>query len=792
MALPAEKLRMPPTFALPRQLKLSGDERKRIARMVTDSYRNGVTARTSWNSDHAEYDQMFRGNLPARPYKPWPSASDIHIQLPYWCVDAVNVRMCMAIWNQNPLVAAQDEEYSDAEKADKAARFCEWTFQEARMNARSMWSRASKIRLIHGCSVSLVSYVRDLHRYRTVEEDPTRPKVYLGDDEQGLPVMGPSLNENTVEEVFYEGCILHPKEWDDVVAPMDCMNLQPRRPSNPGGADQVILRDHERLFLMKQKAAQRDDGYPSLYEFMLEDGRDETFWINGAPSQDRSSSGVGQNNASSRQHDRADGINRTQANRFSPEAQKNPEFEVLWWFGAYEDPDTNEIEEVVFFVSVHPEVFLGGFYLSDYHWTGERPILEMHYQNVGTRWYSMGIMEIVKHLSAELDTIHNMRIDVGFVTNMPYFFYRATGGFDPNLVTIAPLKGIPVDDPREIVFPQLQGQNSFYEGAEQQLFTLVERVLGVTDLFLGISPTRGASARHATGFVGTQMEAEARMSDILNQDADSFSFLCRTVMNMEYQYGPIEREFRLFGKSSDREKMTRDDLWAMARYDYRLGANQGFFSHTIKQQQSQAVMEMAMSSPLMTGDMGRMWEAHAFRLRSIGIRNPEVFIGPKSAVSTSPKTQAEENSAMIQFQFGPGQPSPVHPSDDDRTHITELMEFMSSETFNNLKRPNEQAFFAHATLHQQQMSQKQQQQQAQAQQNAPQPQHGANGAGPPQGQADPMSRAASQISNVPSAGGVNLGSQLLSSSGGRSPLSLMTPPNFGGGQGSPQSVVPGG
>lgn len=36
----------------------------------------------------------------------------------------------------------------------------------------------------------------------------------------------------------------------------------------------------------------------------------------------------------------------------------------------------------------------------------------------------------------------------------------------------------------------MQNVTSFYHQEEQLLYSLVERVLGITDLFLGVSPTR--------------------------------------------------------------------------------------------------------------------------------------------------------------------------------------------------------------------------------------------------------------------------------------------------------------
>ena len=91
---------------------------------------------------------------------------------------------------------------------------------------------------------------------------------------------------------------------------------------------------------------------------------------------------------------------------------------------------------------------------------------------------------------------------------------------------------------------------------------------------MGISPTRGAAARHATGFVGTQQESLARTSDIIAQDAESAAFLFRMIYNMELQFGPTYRTLRLHGKEGPlTQQLSREELWMRGLYDFRLGAS---------------------------------------------------------------------------------------------------------------------------------------------------------------------------------------------------------------------------
>lgn len=175
------------------------------------------------------------------------------------------------------------------------------------------------------------------------------------------------------------------------------------------------------LSLIWQK---RSTSYP--YIDSDEELSERSNWLEEAPAQDRSGSGQGsaQNQGRVKLQDYIEGRNRAQTQHDrSPKTRMNPEFEVITWMMPWELPNEDgELEETecIFFYRVSPEALLGAFRLSDLQFRNRRPLVELDFQTVGTRRLSMGIMEVVQDLSAELDTIHNMRMDVGFATNMPF------------------------------------------------------------------------------------------------------------------------------------------------------------------------------------------------------------------------------------------------------------------------------------------------------------------------------------------------------------------------------------
>ena len=717
----------PYVFPEAEQVEFTDDEQEEIVDTILRLYQDRIQDRVAWEAQHKVFDQQFRGQYTIPRQGPWEGSADLHIQLPYWLVDAINVRLITGIWSQNPLVSTIAEEDDDQEAAKDAARFVDWVIQPARMAARRAWADASKTRCIHGTGYAEIQYVNSNMTFRTAEPNglPTVMKNPDGsfqiDQETGEIIQNQPTKTVVHRQPKYHGTIMTCLGYDDVITPQDFTNIQPVRLDNPTGADYLGIRTWESLSLIWKK---KDAG---TYGAIEGEWDDKGKWVDAASSQDRSSTvSTAGNQGRARQHDNSDGRQRSQLSVETPQARPNPEFETIKWYMPWEieGPDgKKEEQELVFFISVQPKLFLGCYRLSDICWTGDRPVVKLDYQKVPTRGNAMGVMEVAKYLSAELDTIHNMRLDVGFATNLPFFFYRSSSSFDPDQIEIKPLKGIPLDSIDDVRFPPTQNVTSFYHQEETLLYSLVERIFGITDLFLGISPTRGAAARHATGFVGTQQEAMARMSEVLQQVADEFGFMCNVIHKMELQFGPPARVFRLLGKTGpESTKVSREQLWMHGTHDFRLGANAGMFSAQLKQQSAQAVLELASTSPFINGDLGRRWEAESDYLRAIGKPDPERFIGPKDAVAgNSPKTQDEENAQMLQYQFGDGSPAPTHPNDNDNEHLASLVAYASSSEYIAQQMPNHKAFMAHAQLHQGQMQRKMQMQADQAAQAAQSP-----------------------------------------------------------------------
>ena len=749
-----DEQRMAWRFPPPEPVELSAEEREELADAVVQTYRVGIDMRKRYNENHLKYEQMHRGMVNEFNPRigPWEGSANYHIQAPFWVIDALLTRLNQGIWSTVPLVAGIYQDGADREIAKNSAARIEWHLQPPRSDARSVYSHASLTRLIHGVGYMLVSpgYAKQrMNVYVEAGDEALRDGRgrALLDGDGGIIEKGGKLIKR-VERTKFHGVTYHPLDFDDVVVPVGALNLQPNGPENPGGAIHVQVRLPEPLSLMKKLSGH-------TYPYMFDNGRDVAWWKEHAPPQDLSGDQV-DNNRRDKQQDAMEGINRSFAEAHRSTMPKNPDFEIITHYGPWPvydefDKETRE-EECVIFVCRKPKVLLGVFRLSDVLFSGRRPIVDWHFKPVPGRYYSMGVCELIWSLSNEIDAMHNMRIDVGMATNMPWYFYRDTSSFNPDEHKLRPLKGVPISNPNDVKIPTFQNVTSFYMQEEQNLLAHIERIFGISDLFLGVSPGGGAAARHATGFVGTQQEGMARIGEVLAQDAVSFSQMCRLTYEFDMQYGPEERNFRLHGSSAEESEynLKAEDLWFRGEYDFRPGAAVGQWSQQAQEAVAQSVMQLAGQSPLTNQDMSRRWEVEARYYRALRIPEAEIeaIIGPKSALPQGePKSQETENTEMVQGKYG-RRPAPTHPSDNDMEHMRKITELLSSGAYEALGRPNEEAIVQHAVLHQQQMQQKQQAQQMQQMQAMQQGQPGPGGQQPfnRQGQgADPMNRAMAQI-----------------------------------------------
>src|SRR4030042_6400190 len=98
---------------------------------------------------------------------------------------------------------------------------------------------------------------------------------------------------------------------------------------------------------------------------------------------------------------------------------------------------------------------------------GRRTPIRFGYMDVQQRFYAVGLAELVRHVQAELDAIHNQRLDCGLIATIPFGFYEPSAGYQDTLLDLQPGKMYPVKNVKGVVFPELPFRStwSFQEEA---------------------------------------------------------------------------------------------------------------------------------------------------------------------------------------------------------------------------------------------------------------------------------------------------------------------------------------
>jgi len=204
-------------------------------------------------------------------------------------------------------------------------------------------------------------------------------------------------------------------------------------------------------------------------------------------------------------------------------------------------------EDVVIWVADTSKQQLRATYLRRASHTGTRPFAVADFHRRTNTANPIGLVELMYTLQHELDTIHNMRVDFGLLSTLPFGFYRASSSMATERIPLEPGAMIPMDNPTsDVYFPNLGNRTSFGFQEESALYTYIERMTSISDLSLGILNNQGA-ARTATGARITSNENNANLDVYLKRLNRGFKKMLKGVFEMLQMRVEPGMQFRLLG-----------------------------------------------------------------------------------------------------------------------------------------------------------------------------------------------------------------------------------------------------
>jgi hypothetical protein len=230
--------------------------------------------------------------------------------------------------------------------------------------------------------------------------------------------------------------------------------------------------------------------------------------------------------------------------------------------------------EVILWVHKDTAEILRATYLRRVNPTGLRPFFKIDFHKRFGQETGVGLIELLYSLTKELDAMHNMKIDFGLISSMPFGFYRPTASLTEERMPLEPGSLIPLDNPQsDVYFPQLGNRSVFAAQEEAALYQMIERFTAISDMSLGIIGGQGA-ARTATGARALLGESNANLDVYLRRMNRGWSRFLIFLFHKLQQRLPKGFQFRILGDDGN-------DYWAQIEdprelegmYDFELEAN---------------------------------------------------------------------------------------------------------------------------------------------------------------------------------------------------------------------------
>jgi hypothetical protein len=319
------------------------------------------------------------------------------------------------------------------------------------------------------------------------------------------------------------------------------------------------------------------------------------------------------------------------------------------------------VADVILWVAGETGDILRATYLWRVMPTGLRPFFKIDFHKRHGEDYGVGLIELLYSLTKEIDAIHNMKIDFGLLTSMPFGFYRATSSISQERMPMEPGVMIPLDNPQtDVFFPQLGTRTAFNEREEMLLQQQIERLTSISDLSLGIVGGQGAT-RTATGTRALLGESNANLDVFLKRMNRGWKRVLIYMFHMLQEKLPPGFQFRILGDDGNAYWQTVETPQELqGLYDFEIEANSANSNKAVQIEQANSIL-MTIANPLFI-QLGivtpeELFQAIKYKFQVEGVRDFARFIRkPAGPVRVyAPIEIANAILAGIDIKMGPEQ-----------------------------------------------------------------------------------------------------------------------------------------
>lgn len=217
----------------------------------------------------------------------------------------------------------------------------------------------------------------------------------------------------------------------------------------------------------------------------------------------------------------------------------------------YKDEDQEEEditdfteERIVALIAKDKEILIRLVLLRDLNFRNEHLIKRLRVYPEKGRSYGTPVHGKMQAVQEGGSDMFNMLINSGYINMIPWFIYGNKSGLQADNV-LEPGKGIPADDPNDVVFPKFNTRPDQYVPFLEMFFTLWEKITSIADPQIGRQKDKNTTA---TEWLGVIQEGNIKHNYQSKTFKDEFLSLLRTLYDLYYQYMPFDKTFNYQGQ----------------------------------------------------------------------------------------------------------------------------------------------------------------------------------------------------------------------------------------------------
>lgn len=307
--------------------------------------------------------------------------------------------------------------------------------------------------------------------------------------------------------------------------------------------------------------------------------------------------------------------------------------EQIEWYGSVEIDGM--MQECIVWVEKQTETLMGIMPLLAISRKNRRPFVIGQFIRRSHRMYGKTVLDFIKELNKECDSIHDQRLDIGTMAIVPPGIYRAASGTEAEELKMRPGVMVPVDDVNDVKWQAVPNNVLVSFQEERMLMELVEKITSVGSYQSGQESDINRSKATARGTMAIIAQGDQRFQSLGKRIQGPLARTLIKVLELYQQNIPPGLENRVLGEDGTKifpEGLSVEDL--AGNFDIVQAMDTSGGSKLIKKEQNSQLFQLMIPVLAQLYPAG-IWELSSTVLADYGYVEPERIIGPR------PQTQAQ-------------------------------------------------------------------------------------------------------------------------------------------------------